>query len=287
MYRRKRKLNIITILFTSIIISGIILSLCYVFSNRENSTYEDITKMGNGSLSDNSNKIQTQALSGESAVRAYADENGIPMSAYPSNLLSVAEKNPEMAQFVMEYPIKKDISYDIDLADCSSEDSVPLFMQWDQRWGYKSYAGNIMGLSGCGPTCLSMVAVYLTGNTDLDPAWMADFSTENGYAVDGDGTAWSLMLEGGKKLGFDAEELAMDDNAIISNLKSGNPIICMVGPGDFTDGGHYIVMTGYKDGMVMINDPNSRVNSEKLWKLSEIEYQFKNLWVYHSVNLSY
>ena len=116
---------------------------------------------------------------------------------------------------------------------------------------------------------------------------MADFSTENGYAVDGDGTAWSLMLEGGKKLGFDAEELAMDDNAIISNLKSGNPIICMVGPGDFTDGGHYIVMTGYKDGMVMINDPNSRVNSEKLWKLSEIEYQFKNLWVYHSVNLSY
>ena len=62
-------------------------------------------------------------------------------------------------------------------------------------------------------------------------------------------------------------------------MKAGNPIICIMGPGDFTDEGHFIVMTGYDDGFVYINDPNSRANSQKAWELSSIIGQIKNLWV--------
>ncbi|MCD8152609.1 MAG: C39 family peptidase [Clostridiales bacterium] len=37
-----------------------------------------------------------------------------------------------------------------------------------------------------------------------------------------------------------------------------------MGPGDFTTGGHFIVLTGIdSDGNVIVNDPNSRINSEK------------------------
>ena len=35
--------------------------------------------------------------------------------------------------------------------------SVPLFLQWDERWGYRSYGGDFLAVTGCGPTALSMV----------------------------------------------------------------------------------------------------------------------------------
>ena len=59
----------------------------------------------------------------------------------------------------------------------------------------------------------------------------------------------------------------------------GKPIICAMGPGDFTSSGHYIVLVGVEDGLLRVNDPNSRENSGKLWKFEDIESQFRNLWV--------
>jgi len=52
-----------------------------------------------------------------------------------------------------------------------------------------------------------------------------------------------------------------------------------MGPGDFTSSGHYIVLVGLEDGLLRVNDPNSRENSGKLWKFEDIESQFRNLWV--------
>ena len=56
------------------------------------------------------------------------------------------------------------------------EESFPLLLQWDKRWGYAPYGGSIIGLSGCGPTCLSMVLITLTGNETQTPAQVAQFS---------------------------------------------------------------------------------------------------------------
>ena len=72
----------------------------------------------------------------------------------------------------------------------------------------------------------------------------------------------------------------MDENRILKNLEVGNPIICILGPGDFTESGHFIVMTGVENGLVRINDPNSRANSAKLWELGKIKDQLRNLWVF-------
>ena len=52
-----------------------------------------------------------------------------------------------------------------------------------------------------------------------------------------------------------------------------------MGPGDFTTTGHFIVLTGTKNGMICINDPNSVKNSEKLWDYEQIKGQIKNIWV--------
>ena len=155
-------------------------------------------------------------------------------------------------------------------------------MQWDQRWGYQQYAGDVFGLTGCGPTCLSMVAMYLTGDTSMTPGWMGQFAEDSGYASDGNGSAWALISEGGQQLGFDVTEIPLDEQRVIDNLEVGNPIVVIMGPGDFTTSGHFIVFTGYEDGKIKVNDPNSRKNSEKLWEFSDIQDQIRNLWAFRS-----
>lgn len=213
-------------------------------------------------------------------IEEFAEKKGLTMDDYPPELLELNERNPEARDFVWEYPLKKDEEPKIDLSEYKNSDSMPLFMQWDQRWGYHQYSGNVMGLTGCGPTCLSMVTVHLSGDMSKNPKWMADFSTENGYAAEGSGTAWALFSEGGEKLGFDVTEIPLDEKRIAENLKVGNPVVAVMGPGDFTTDGHFIVFVGYEDGKIKVNDPNSRANSEKLWEFSSISGQIKQLWVF-------
>ena len=127
------------------------------------------------------------ALGGSSArLQQYARGHGLSASDYPEKLVELYERNPETEQFVFEYPLMKDNPPSDDLSGLDTS-SVPLLMQWGQRWGYGQYAGNLFGLSGCGPTCLSMVAIYLTGDTSMTPRWMGEFASSHGYAVGGSG----------------------------------------------------------------------------------------------------
>lgn len=212
-------------------------------------------------------------------IKAYADEHGIAFREYPEELISLLDRNPETETFVLEYPLKKDADIRIDLSEYKGSTSVPLFLQWDQQWGYLKYGSGVAGLTACGPVCLSMAAWYLTEDDAFAPDKMIEFAAKNGYYSPGNGSSWTLISEGGVKLGFDVAEIPLVKSRIIKNLEVDNPIICAMGPGDFTTSGHYIVMTGYKDGMIQINDPNSVANSEKLWKYEDIEGQIRNLWV--------
>ena len=213
------------------------------------------------------------------AVQAFAQEHGLNLADWPEDLIALLEKNPETEEFVLYYPLKKNKQTSYDLKECLNRSQVPLLLQWDERWGYGEYAGELMGLSGCGPTCLSMVCIYLLQDASYTPQYVAAFAEENGYAVKGNGSAWSLISEGGKKLGLDVIEIPLDEERIIRNLEVGNPIICVMGPGDFTTTGHFIVLTEYADGYVKVNDPNSPARSQKPWKLTDIMPQMNNLWV--------
>ena len=212
-------------------------------------------------------------------IRNFAKENNLSISEWPDELIELLDKNPETKDFVLNYPLKKNVTMEVDLSEYKDCDSVPLFMQWDERWGYNEYAGELMGISGCGPTCLSMVSVYLLNNTDYTPQYIAEFAETNGYSVSGNGSSWTLISNGGEEIGLDITEIPLVEKRIIDNLEVGNPIICVMGPGDFTSTGHFIVITDYEDGKVKINDPNSKSRSEKLWELSDVMEQIRNLWV--------
>ena len=52
---------------------------------------------------------------------------------------------------------------------------IPALKQWDGRWGYVKYGNDIIAISGCGPTCMSMVYAGLFKNTSMSPSDMAEY----------------------------------------------------------------------------------------------------------------
>jgi len=215
----------------------------------------------------------------EKIIRDYAEKNGLAFEDYPESLVDLLARNSEAEDFVLSYPKEKDKQHKINLKEYKHCKEVPLFMQWDKRWGYKMYGDDVAGITGCGPLCLSMAAVYILQDDKYSPDYVMDFAMENAYCINGGGSSWTLISEGGKKLGMEVIEIPLDKNRVIKNLQAGNPIICSMGPGDFTYKGHFIVMAGCENGKIKINDPNSYVNSEKLWDWDDICNQIKNLWV--------
>lgn len=213
----------------------------------------------------------------EKTVKAYADARGISYGAYPASLVELLERNPETEEFVLNYPFREEL--ETDLSEYESSSSVPLFLQWDQRWGYEKYGSDVIGITGCGPTCLAMAGYYVTGDGDFSPDKIAAFAWKNGYYAPGYGSSWTLISEGGVKLGLDVTEIPLVKKRIADNLEAGNPIILALGPGDFTATGHYIVLTGMEDGKFRVNDPNSVANSQRLWSYEELEDQIRNIWV--------
>ncbi len=213
----------------------------------------------------------------ELKVKEYADTHGLRYSDYPVSLIELLERNPETEEFVLEYPLYQQETFSME--EAFDRDSIPLFLQWDQRWGYARYGSDVMGITGCGPTCLAMAGYYLTGDERFTPDLVAEFAQKNGYYEPGHGSSWTLISEGGEKLGLDVTEIPLVKQRMVENLEAGNPIICAMGPGDFTQTGHYIVLTGVENGAFRVNDPNSRINSQRLWQYEEIQGQIRNIWV--------
>lgn len=197
---------------------------------------------------------------------------------YPEELLAALANNPEMADFVSGYPGGDGVTGGI--TESEKEQELPLFLQWDSRWGYETYGESCIGLAGCGPTCLSMVLFYLTRDETLTPDKIADYSMQNGYYAQGAGTAWTLMENMPKLYDIKVTEVSSSERNIKAALDNGSIIICAMGRGYFTTSGHYIVIYGYdKDGFI-VNDPNCVARSSERWTFSEIQYQIKNIWAY-------
>lgn len=200
------------------------------------------------------------------------------LTGLPQKLQELYENNEDAREFVLGYMENKNKVYTIDLSEYENCNQVPLLMQWDERWGYENYSGDLFGLTGCGPTCLSMAAIYLKQNIAYNPKWMKEFSEEQGYSVEGSGSSWTLISEGAAKLGIGVMELPLDEDIMKNSLSDNSVIIAVVGPGDFTASGHFIVITGYTENGFKINDPNSYKNSGRQWSYDELYGQIRNIW---------
>lgn len=239
---------------------------------------QQTTEPQDGKSDEESEQEKLEQLGAEEYLRQYAEENDIPFDEYPDFIIEMLDKTPAAIEFAVNYPVNKDKTYKIDMSEYENESGMPLFIQWDKRWGYIEYGSSVAGITACGPVSLSMVAYYLTGDKNMSPDKIIQFAKDNGYCVPGSGTSWTLISEGAGKLGLTATELPLNENHVKSHLQDGEPIICVMGPGDFTTLGHYIVLTSYEDGYVTVNDSNSVERTNKKWKFSEIQDQIRNLW---------
>ena len=198
-------------------------------------------------------------------------------SQYPEELLELLTTNIETIEFVFDYPEKKD-NLPATIVEEAKSGEIPLLLQWGESWGYQNYGDGMLAVNGCGPTALSMVIVGLTGNKQATPYQVAQYAEQNGYYVEGVGSSWSMMTDIGSHFGIQGREISLDKDNIQTELESGHPIICAMRPGDFTTTGHFIVLTGMKDGKICVHDPNSKKRSEKLWDYETLEGQINNLW---------
>ena len=201
---------------------------------------------------------------------------------YPSDMLQAVCQNPETVDFALGY-LDRGSQAPGEIDDNDLNGDIPLFLQWDKRWGYEPYGDNVIGLSGCGPACLSMTAVYLTGNTKYTPGYIAAYAARHGYYEKNTGTSWELFNSGCKAFGIKSKELPLNYTTIANTVKEKKPIICSMYPGDFTASGHFIVIRGIdENGDFILNDPNSKARSQRHWSYDELEWQIRNLWAFET-----
>lgn len=207
-------------------------------------------------------------------VREQAKADG-----YPDEVLELLTKNIETLDFVEHYGEKKNEPA-AESIDELVKGEIPHLLQWDERWGYTSYGTSILAVSGCGPTCMAMVVSGLTGDKTVTPAAVAAYSENQGYLDEENNTYWQFMREASAHWDVSCRELNAEEEEVDRTLSNGNPIICSMGPGDFTNNGHFIVVTGYQDGEITILDPFSLERSNKKWKLEDLSDQIRAMWSY-------
>ncbi len=159
--------------------------------------------------------------------------------------------------------------------------NVPLYLQYKGSWAATPYGDGPIRKTGCAPTCLAMVLSYIRQEQILPDdvaAWAG-----NRFYVNGTGTSWSIFGAVEGAWGVKCTNIGKSQTLLLEALKDGKPVIASMGPGTFTRGGHFIVLSGVTlDGKIMVKDPNdsaSKNHANTGFDVSLILRESKNMWV--------
>ena len=282
----KRKMNnSIKVLLVIVII----IFLANFISSNSYLIYRGIDKILNNNNTINENIITTEDTKDILKEMAKSDSriNKIleNYNKYPEVLLEMLSRNSDMTDYVINYLDKKGTVITDNIGKVKKGE-FSLLLQYDTRWGYGKYGDSVIAISGCGPTVISMVIAGLTGDNSITPYDVAKYSEGNGYYDPLAGTSWSLFTEGVLEYGIKGTTISLSKNIMMNELENGHPIVCSMRKGDFTTTGHIILITGVKDGKFIVNDPNSKERSLKLWDYETLEPQIRNLWSFEKNKLS-
>lgn len=205
------------------------------------------------------------------------------IDSYPDTLIDLVARNHETVDFVYSYKDREKYNNRKLSADINSsyyvDGDVPLFLQWDRRWGYRIYGKEMIGLSGCGPTSLAMVIRHFDSDSTVNPYDVAKYSQDNGYVSADNFTSWKLFETGLSKYGLESQDVIPVEAKMKKALDDNKILIVSVKPGTFTERGHIIIIKGYnKNGDFLINDPNSIVNTNKTWSFDELKSEIRKIW---------
>lgn len=156
---------------------------------------------------------------------------------------------------------------------------VIYYMQSDARWANTYYGGtDTMEVYACGPTSMSMVVSSLT-DVKIDPVQMANWANQNGYWYPKSGSLHSFISDAAKAFGLSSEGVENTPEAIqkISTaLQEGKLVVALMGKGQFTRSGHFIVLRGItSEGKILVADPASKERTNQEWDVNTIVKEAK------------
>ena len=151
------------------------------------------------------------------------------------------------------------------------------FKYYNQGGGWNDYdfSGGgtaTMKATGCGPTSMAMVLDSM--GYGVNPNTAAEWSTKMGFHTNG--TTEGYFTAYAEEMGVNSKVLGKSSENIKSALQNNELVVLFVGPGDFTNGGHYIVARGYDESTnkVLIADPDNTKNN-KWYDLDRVVSQLK------------
>jgi hypothetical protein len=114
---------------------------------------------------------------------------------------------------------------------------------------------------GCGPTACAMIANSFGNSTDqITPIAMAEWAVNDHDFARGSGSYNTLIPNSLTAYGLTvvSKQDSISVDTICEELRSGHLLVCLMGPGDFTDSGHFIILTAlHEDGTISVADPVS------------------------------
>lgn len=125
----------------------------------------------------------------------------------------------------------------------------------------------------------------------MDAQEMADIFVEEQFWASKSGTYYSFAYGSGERFNLKVEPLIPEETTaslLLQHLMSGKLAIALMGPGHFTNAGHFIVLRGSTlTGDVLVADPASRERSLTTWdpqlildELSPVRSSGAPLWLF-------
>lgn len=140
------------------------------------------------------------------------------------------------------------------------------FCQADEAWARQPYGSDSIGGYGCGPTVMAMVVASMT-DVETDPAAMSAWAVSHGYWARRSGSAHAIVPGTAQSFGLQAESFTpRTTDELKAALTSGKLMVALMGPGHFTQRGHFILLRGVTlSGDILVADPNSPQRSLTVW----------------------
>ena len=153
------------------------------------------------------------------------------------------------------------------------QQDIPLYLQKDPKWRTLQYGTDTtrqLGENGCAILSLAMIHAYYNPQATVTPQTILDWSKDH-YYVHNQGTSWNIFYDFAQSFNYQFTNFGNNFEEAMQAVNQGQAIVATVKPGLFTETGHILVIRGYQDGQVYVNDPND--DPSKMFSIKAIPAQ--------------
>ena len=239
------------ILAIATVVVAILAGLGFYNANKDNSTEEIVA----GAVNEIKDYITTYNMS-QQEIEELPTTEIVEQTEEDEQEVS-AEQEVESEDFELQGEIAYNGTTEYPNISLGDYAGLTYYNQTDSRWRYHQYSSigdssQTIGTSGCGPTSAAMVVTAIKGT--ITPLEMGDLFVQYGYRSANNGTYWSAFRWVADVFDIGYQECSSLDTAV-ELVRNNNYVICSVGNGLFTTGGHFIVIVGIEGDTLKIYDP--------------------------------